>query len=685
MLSPTSPSNIPFTESTAPAPQMSPTLQSTPSFLSLGSSSMALTKPIPPPASVPRRQDLLAMNHKVVHPPRESCVNLPIMFPSIPESGTKSRVETQVRVTVDLADPSTSPDPSRYDRVGSWKWLKLPPGTATKRRTRKQGKIVLIDPEPLDVLHLSVSVTCASPPHNPVLSCSNCRAREAKRVAKKVAARVRPARSDSESGDDPNRKPSKSSHREDTSSIIQFNCSEIVDFSTGSVVLPLRITCYCRHHREKVGFHVHFTMMDHTGRIVGAGSSRPIMITDDHKTSTIKHNDLSSTFSPRDFEWAQFAGSRGDSSVDSRAPSKRQKDAPTGAGGKKRGKPYDSASKPNRFTDAPASSEPSPSLSNVTLPSTRSPTPPSFAPVDATISSHPPPLHYSSFESESSPDCLMTPADHSMDVSMTSAATESDFSVPSPDAAPLTPPPVVMPSHPNPLPFLFFDPNIACQPVPPPLPTIHRLVPNCGPTHGGIEVTILGANFHPAMTLNCIFGDIAASSTQRWSDNTLVCVLPPRAGAGVVPVWIDGFPKIEETDGVPSPLFTYSDESDRALMELALQVVGLKMTGKIEEAKNVAMRIVGSAGESDPNGSASASMQFSSHATRDLRPLLFIRAGETENFESLMIDFLSIMDTPVDSNGRPSLHPTPFLIRALVVKRFFTWLPSWGSLLSCAS
>jgi hypothetical protein len=63
------------------------------------------------------------------------------MVPSIPEGGTKSRVETQVRVTVDLADASSSSEPFKYDRVGSWKWLQLPPGTATKRRTRKQGKI----------------------------------------------------------------------------------------------------------------------------------------------------------------------------------------------------------------------------------------------------------------------------------------------------------------------------------------------------------------------------------------------------------------------------------------------------------------------------------------------------------------------------------------------------------------
>src|SRR6266540_334978 len=113
------------------------------------------------------------------------------MFPSIPERGTKSRVETQVRITMDLAHSCSSSDPFKYDRVGSWKWLKLPQGTATKRRTRKQGKIgdsifsnnlpgsyCSQDPEPQDILHLTVSVTCSTPPHNPVLSCSSCQARE---------------------------------------------------------------------------------------------------------------------------------------------------------------------------------------------------------------------------------------------------------------------------------------------------------------------------------------------------------------------------------------------------------------------------------------------------------------------------------------------------------------------------
>ncbi|KAG6813370.1 hypothetical protein H0H92_011636 [Tricholoma furcatifolium] len=644
----------PSFQSTHATPSRTPvdaTLSKPASTLLSRNSTVPVTKPIPPPASLPRKQDPSSLNQRVVHPPRESCYNLPIMIPSIPEGGTKSRVETQVRVTVDLADASSSSDPSKYDRVGSWPWLKLPPGTATKKRTRKQGKI---DPDPQDILHLSATVTCASPPHNPVLSCSSCQTREAKRVAKKIAARVRPARSDSESGDE---RQSKGKQLEDTTSIIQFNCAEVLDFSTGSVILPLRITCYCRHHREKVGFVVHFTMMDHQGRIVGAGSSRPIMITDDHKTApsanASRQHDFPAGFMNVDSEWSQGPGVTKEPSQDSRAPSKRKHDT-----GNKRPKPYDSAGKPNRISrESSVVSQPSPSSTLVPLPSTRSPTPAVLQQMlssDALAQSQLPQLQYSSNGSESSsPSILVTPLDQSPDVNIPDTQV---LHAPSPLALPATGPAVVIPSHPHPMPFMFFDPTG----MPTQLPMIHRLIPNMGPTHGGIEVTILGANFHPSFQLNCIFGDVMASSTQRWSDNTLVCVLPPRATAGVVAVWFDGFPKMLEQTSAPPSLFTYADESDRALMELALQVVGLKMTGKIEDAKNVAMRIVGGTDNSEPqNGNGTDMMQLaSSFSTRDLRPLLLSRTGEKENFESVLIDFFKILDTPLDHQA-PNCIPTP--------------------------
>ncbi|KAF7315423.1 hypothetical protein MIND_00057100 [Mycena indigotica] len=545
------------------------------------------------PSPVPTSRRLQNEAPRVVLPPKESCYNLAIMFPNSPEGGMKSRVETQIRATLQLADSSSSSDPANYNCVGSWKYLQLPPGTSTKRRTRKQGKV---DPLPEDILHLTATVTCASSPDTRVHSCTSCQKREAKRLAKKLAARVRPSRSDSESGDDVNQKP-KGKPQEDTTSIIQFNCAEIQDFAKGSVALPLRITCYCRHHREKVGFNIQFTMMDHIGRIVATGLTGPIMITDDHKTPGSKGAELI----PSSMEWSQSQPS-----PEVKAPSKRKKDCVAIASTKKRPKPYDVPKTGRRSREASViESAPSPSSS---YPDTRASTPGLLANVV-------PPLQQpSSLESDSSADVPATPPDYSMLVE----PTEEPF--------------VCQPTAPLPhvLPLSLFATSQPPQSAT--FPTIHRLIPSCGPTHGGTEVTILGANFHPSLQLDCVFGDVVAGSTHRWSDNTLVCILPPQTTPCVVPVWFNNFTKPDSSNS-STPLFTYSDESDRALMELALQVVGLKMTGKIENAKNIAMRIVGNVANetpSIPSGSVVGAPQMASE------------------FETRVLKLLSVLDTSVD-------------------------------------
>lgn len=82
-------------------------------------------------------------------------------------------------------------------------------------------------------------------------------------------------------------------------------------------------------------------------------------------------------------------------------------------------------------------------------------------------------------------------------------------------------------------------------------------------------------------------------------------------------------------------------------MELALQVVGLKMTGKIEDARNIAMRIVGTTGGPDPEGTmhAGGAMQLSSH-------LLLGRGGDSGgDFEKLLLDFLAVLDIPMDASS----------------------------------
>lgn len=222
-------------------------------------------------------------------------------------------------------------------------------------------------------------------------------------------------------------------------------------------------------------------------------------------------------------------------------------------------------------------------------------------------------------------------------------------------------------------------------PAPPPPPKISRLIPGEGPVHGGIEVTVLGENF--VRDLVCVFGDSAAVPTHFWSSNTLVCILPPSANPGPVVVGIKGVPLTVEA-GTGLQLFTYKDDSDRSLLELALQVVGLKMTGRLEDASAVAMRIVGNSAAATPNGARhvsptdTAGLAMSMNAAADSvystpnnsRPpsrqasMVNLSAmassqmghgqlrsahipGQTRNFEGIVIKFLSLTDLD------PSLIP----------------------------
>jgi hypothetical protein len=117
----------------------------------------------------------------------------------------------------------------------------------------------------------------------------------------------------------------------------------------------------------------------------------------------------------------------------------------------------------------------------------------------------------------------------------------------SPPQFPVSVPPVFVTSPP-PVPYDFTR-----------LPQIHRLIPSSGPTQGGIEVTILGSNFVPG--LQCLFGDSLASSTQLWSENTLVCLLPPSPTAGPAVVSFKNAP----FDTTHLHFFNYLDNSDRVL------------------------------------------------------------------------------------------------------------------------
>lgn len=137
------------------------------------------------------------------------------------------------------------------------------------------------------------------------------------------------------------------------------------------------------------------------------------------------------------------------------------------------------------------------------------------------------------------------------------------------------------------------------------LPQIQRVIPSQGSVRGGIEVTLLGTGFQSGLIAS--FGDVRASYTQCWSDSTIVTQLPPSATTGPVIVSFEGY-----THSMPQ-IFTYVDDTDRQLIELALQVVGLKMSGKLEDARNIAMRIVGSKDQDRNSNSQSGKAEGSTH------------------------------------------------------------------------
>ena len=96
-------------------------------------------------------------------------------------------------------------------------------------------------------------------------------------------------------------------------------------------------------------------------------------------------------------------------------------------------------------------------------------------------------------------------------------------------------------------------------------------------------------------------------------------------------------------------------------MELALQVVGMKLNGKLEDPRSVAMRIIGTTGNDGSSSTSShqspggdGGMQYqSSTAVSSLFPLLFARGGDGEQFEKLILDFLTMLDVDIgDSTAR---------------------------------
>ncbi|KAI8888983.1 hypothetical protein K501DRAFT_171957, partial [Backusella circina FSU 941] len=478
-----------------------------------------------------------------------------ICVEGIPETGAKSRVETQSKLCIKLLSENDS-------KVSNWSYLRMHESLLARSKLRKSQQQKLLDgsaaamvSDESKVLDLEASVICESDETKRIKMCQGCR----KRAERKKD--VKPSNHDLSLN--PRSDAVDEAFERDRQRILLFNCEPLVNFSTGDAILPTRITCYCRHHNERIGFRIRFTMRNHLGVVVAAGDSPPIMITDDHKSPKTR--------------------------VTSR---------------KRRRGECELVSEDNALA-TPVSSRPGSCCGS---------TPDEYTPIETPFSSHyDNGLEYfsrsrtpsdNSYSSASVPhhlnSPLLTPNEDEIISTNTHLHNSSgswneivnpyrNVQYPMLDISTMRQNRMATSDFPYPMTSPSSSPQTSSQmPV-----SLERIAPSQGPTHGGIEVTIVGNGFHQGLTL--MFGDRAAT-TICWSPSSMVCVLPPSENTGPVVVSFREHPMSNNE----VPLFNYYNSGNKELLELSLQAASehveyeiMKMLSQIEDITTLGLTNVG--------------------------------------------------------------------------------------------
>ncbi|TFA98621.1 hypothetical protein CCMA1212_009601 [Trichoderma ghanense] len=503
---------------------------------------------------------------------------------NIQQSALKSRVETQMMVTITIS----------HLPFGVTK-LHLPPHTISKPKHRLRPPPT---PSP-DTLELYVSLVCTTPMEQPELRkralqraaevdhrylpspeevehetqngcqiriCPKCMERERKRANRKKEHE----RSDQE----------ELWYLDESHRIIIFNTFEMSDWrpptaqkEKGSdkppqaelfrhcptamqVVVPMRLACYCRHQKEKTGFRVIFTFKDWKNNVVAQAMSGSIMITDDHKTTSPSAADDAPELEPQ-------------------GPAKRRKASAASSSG--------SSSAHNSMSDPPSSAAESQALTtNHQAPPKSLPfqggsaqlTPavsPVFSPnmhafqqpqghmgamtPHVPVPNGPPALNTVPHDipswfaptprrPESREDSVML---YSTPVSPHSGGSLSPSRGSLPNGGNMVPHNQMAQANP-----FAMGLAAAATPVSRSPPIIHKVIPPEGELSGGTEVTVLGASFFQG--LEVWFGDNKATTTTFWSEASLVCLVPPSTVGGPVPLTLRLLPGAQPPRGMQAPL-----------------------------------------------------------------------------------------------------------------------------------
>ncbi|KAJ1986103.1 SPT3 Dosage dependent suppressor of Ty-induced promoter mutations-like protein [Coemansia sp. RSA 1358] len=616
---------------------------------------------------------------------------LRIELEGIPSENARSRVETQIKMTLRL----TTAD---GERATCWSHLALPELLVSREKFRHRaskqsqphtpGHQAHGDSMPLSpqhVVHLETKIICSSDPTRKVETCYGCIKREYKRSLRRKDARLRSAAASACSTPVPSRPASPTLDpatpgramtgnmeadwdeeriEMEKQRIVIYNCNDLLDFSKGEVMLPTRITCYCRHHGEKVGFYICLTMRDHQGNELASLLSPPVMITDDHKSTKGKvdrgkartkpeyerqgdgnaayaNHVLAGLGSPTHGPSAGpsgslhlVEGSAASTFLNSHKAGARQafsaRNSPTL-------RPYSHHALLDTYSQF-ASLAGTPSLGPTPLESpmlsaahiSGYDSPFNLPQAAALGGNYQHPIGASAlFNSISGPQSSVAAAAAAAAAAASTAAT-AQLSVKSAANSVYGSPVGVHMQHPS-LPVSpiygsmqqqqqqqmggtlglqqaagLMDPSVfggdigasaAAASLMPQFASagampmqINQLMPAHGPLAGGTTILISGRGFHPSIAV--FFGDMQASRVHVVSSSNITCVLPPFKTPGSVSVRIHDLltMSVYESTGAAqgaqqSPhqqgVFTYVDDTDQAMLDLSLHVIGLRQSGSL--------------------------------------------------------------------------------------------------------
>lgn len=431
-----------------------------------------------PPTSVILKQDLKDVNYEL-----KIC--------GILESGARTRTEIQVKMILILTAWIRCADGKTVPLNSPFHYLQLPTGpfhgssnsssAATSANPLKSLYVSKRASNEKLYLHAKLVLSQQSVDEPGLEACAACQMRERKRQERRRAMLKNGG-----GGSEQDLVPLL----ESVPIIIFSSVSSILEFSgSGEVMVPIRLTCYNRHHEDRDGFRLVVSLYNELGTLVAQQISPPIVVTDDHK----------------------------------RSPS--------------------IAKKAMIYEDGSAGA------------------------IISRKESYEPPTKRIWVDYQTSVSAA----------SMSSSSAAIEY----------------LPSSPTPASRYLVPANEQSA-------HIFKIIPAEGPLFGGTEITVIGQGFS-AQTL-VFFGLIQAPPILYLGPNTLVVRLPPSITSGFVHVTTartkiaaDGRSVAipHETKEPMSPvLIHYKNDLDRAMMELALQLIGMKMTGRVDDARDIAMRII---------------------------------------------------------------------------------------------